>query len=259
MSGTSLSSLFSFSWVSLEAPRQKQWQNRRVYPGLWMPQMKNKAGGKPRVHQEQCVSGANLEREERDKSTSLQVLFLISCWVVSDSLWPCGLQHTRLPCPSLSPGVCSNSCPLGQWCHPTISSSVASFSFCHWSFPASGSFPVSLPFPSGITCLEILTLCNPPSSPPWYYCCWTPFIATDYFVYLPSLSPSSHLPPPPDPAACTLSNSHSFLPHNRQSNIFSGLGIIIKNVVFCENLHIFRKMWRTSSRATVICNVTPMR
>ena len=148
MSGTSLSSLFSFSWVSLEAPRQKQWQNRRVYPGLWMPQMKNKAGGKPRVHQEQCVSGANLEREERDKSTSLQVLFLISCWVVSDSLWPCGLQHTRLPCPSLYPGVCWKPCPLSRWCHPTISSSVTPFSSYPQSFPPLESFSMSWLFTS---------------------------------------------------------------------------------------------------------------
>ena len=62
----------------------------------------------------------------------------------------CGLQHTRLPCPSLSPRVCSNSnsCPLNRWCHPTISSSVAPFSSCPQSFPASGSFPVSWLFTS---------------------------------------------------------------------------------------------------------------
>ena len=53
---------------------------------------------------------------------------------------PCGLQHARLPGPSPSPRVCSNSCPLSQWCHPTISYSVAPFSFCLQSFPASGSF-----------------------------------------------------------------------------------------------------------------------
>ena len=58
------------------------------------------------------------------------------------------LQHTRLPCPSLSPRVHSNSCPLSQWCHPTISSSVAPFSFSQ-SFPASGSFPMSQLFTSG--------------------------------------------------------------------------------------------------------------
>ena len=60
-----------------------------------------------------------------------------------NSLRPHGLQHARLPCPSLSPRVCSNSCPLSQWCHPTISSSVTLFSSCPQSFPALGSFPTS--------------------------------------------------------------------------------------------------------------------
>ena len=60
--------------------------------------------------------------------------------VVSDSLWPHGLQHVRPPCPSPSPRACSNSCPLSQWCHLTISSSVVPFSSCPPSFPASGSF-----------------------------------------------------------------------------------------------------------------------
>ena len=68
--------------------------------------------------------------------------------VVSDSLWPHGLQYARLPCPSLSPSVCANSCPLSWWCHPIISSSVPLFS-CRQSFPASGSFPVSWLFTSG--------------------------------------------------------------------------------------------------------------
>ena len=58
------------------------------------------------------------------------------------------LQHTRLPCPSPSPGVCSNSCPLSQWCHPTILSCVIPFSFCPQSFPVSGSFPITWPFSS---------------------------------------------------------------------------------------------------------------
>ena len=62
---------------------------------------------------------------------------------MSDSWWPHGLQHTRLPCPSRSPRVCSNSCPLSWWRHPTISSSVAPFFSCPQSFPASGSFPRS--------------------------------------------------------------------------------------------------------------------
>ena len=67
---------------------------------------------------------------------------------MSDSLWPHELQHTRLPCPSPSPTVCINSCPLSRRCHPTTSSSVVLFS-CLQSFPASGSFAVSLLFTSG--------------------------------------------------------------------------------------------------------------
>ena len=72
-----------------------------------------------------------------------------SCLIVSNSLWPLGLQHTRLPCPSPSPGVCSNSRPLGLWCHPIISSSVTPFFSCLQSFPSSGSFPTSQLFISG--------------------------------------------------------------------------------------------------------------
>ena len=63
--------------------------------------------------------------------------------LLSNSSWPHGLQHARLPCPSLPPGACSNLCPLSQWCHPTISSSVLPFSSCLKSFPVSGSFPMS--------------------------------------------------------------------------------------------------------------------
>ena len=69
--------------------------------------------------------------------------------VVSDSLRPQGLKNTRLPCPSPTPGACSNSCPSSRWCHPAISSSVVPFSCCPQSFPASGSFPVSQFFTSG--------------------------------------------------------------------------------------------------------------
>ena len=61
----------------------------------------------------------------------------------------CDPMDTRLPCPSLSPGICSNSYPLSRWCYPTISSSVNPFSSCPQSFPASGSFPVSWLFASG--------------------------------------------------------------------------------------------------------------
>ena len=67
---------------------------------------------------------------------------------ISNSLPPQRLQHTRLPCPLLSPGVCSNSCPMSWWCHPTISSSATPFSSCLQSFLASGSFPMSQLFAS---------------------------------------------------------------------------------------------------------------
>ena len=65
------------------------------------------------------------------------------------SLRPHWLQHARLPCPSPTPGACSNSFPLSQWWHPTISSSIIPFSSCLQSFPASGSFPMSQVFASG--------------------------------------------------------------------------------------------------------------
>ena len=68
-----------------------------------------------------------------------------SCW----TLRPHGLQHTRLPCPLPTPRACSNSCPSSWRCHPTISSSVVSFSSCFQSFPASGSFPMSQLFTAG--------------------------------------------------------------------------------------------------------------
>ena len=77
------------------------------------------------------------------------VLLLFSRSAVSNSLQSYGLQHTRLPHPSLSPAVCSNLCPWSWWCHPTISSSVAPFSSCPQPFPASGFSPMSQLFTSG--------------------------------------------------------------------------------------------------------------
>ena len=76
------------------------------------------------------------------------LLLLLSCSVMSDSLRPHGLPHTRLPCPSPSPGTFSNSCPSSQWCHGCISSSVIPFSSCLHSFLASGSFLISWLFAS---------------------------------------------------------------------------------------------------------------
>ena len=81
----------------------------------------------------------------------LQILYnqFVVHSVMSDSLWSYGLQHTRLPCPSPFPGVCSNLCLLSWWCHPTISSPTVPFSSCLQYFPAIGSFPISWLFPSG--------------------------------------------------------------------------------------------------------------
>ena len=79
------------------------------------------------------------------QKTSVQ----FSCSVMFNYLQPHRLQHARLPCPSPTPGTCSNSCPLSQWCHPTISSSVIPFSSCPQSFPVSGSYPMSQIFTSG--------------------------------------------------------------------------------------------------------------
>ena len=80
--------------------------------------------------------------------------------VVSDSLRPHGLQHGGSPCPSPTPRVYSNSCPLSQWCHPTISSSVFPFSSCLPSFPASGSFSMSQLFASGAQSIRVSALAS---------------------------------------------------------------------------------------------------
>ena len=77
------------------------------------------------------------------------LLLLFSHYIMSDSLWPRGLQHARLLCPSLSPGICWDSCPLSHCCYLTLSSSAAPFSFCLQSFPALKSFPMSQLFTSG--------------------------------------------------------------------------------------------------------------
>ena len=83
---------------------------------------------------------------------------------MSDSLQPHELQHARPPCPSPVPGVYPNPRPLSRWCHPAISSSVIPFSSCPQSFPASGSFPVSQPFPSGGQSIGVFSFNISPSN-----------------------------------------------------------------------------------------------
>ena len=99
--------------------------------------------------------------------------------VVSDSLWPHGPQHDRLPCPPPTPRAYSNSCPLSQWCHPTISSSAVPFSSYLQSFPASGSFPKSQFFASCdqsiVTSASALVL--PMNIQGWFPLGWTDWIS----------------------------------------------------------------------------------
>ena len=99
--------------------------------------------------------------------------------VMSDSLWPHGLQHARPPCPSPTPGVHSNSCPSSQWCHPTISSSVIPFSSCLQSFPASGSFQMSQLFTSGGQSIGVSASASvlPMNIQYWFPLGWTGWIS----------------------------------------------------------------------------------
>ena len=113
--------------------------------------------GKP--NKQKLSTNLNAYKACTNHWTKIQFIQFI-CSVVSDSLWPHGLQHARPPCPSPSPKVYSSSCPLSRWCHPTISSSVVPFSSCLQSFPASKSFLMSLQFASGGQILELQLQCQ---------------------------------------------------------------------------------------------------
>ena len=97
--------------------------------------------------------------------------------VMSDSLRPRGLQHTRSPCWSPTPGVYPKSCPLSRWCHPTISSSVVPFSSCPQSFPASGSFQMSQLFASGGQSIGASTSIILMNIQDWFPLGWTGWIS----------------------------------------------------------------------------------
>ena len=102
-----------------------------------------------------------------------------SCSVVSEFLWPHGLQHARPPCPLPTPWVYPNSCPLSWWCHPTISSPVVPFSSCPQSFPASESFPISQLLASGGQSIGVSasTSVLPMNAQDWYPLGWTGWIS----------------------------------------------------------------------------------
>ena len=98
--------------------------------------------------------------------------------VMSDSLQLHGLQHARPPCPSPTPRVYSNWCPLSQWCHPTISSSVLPFSSCLQSFPASGSFEMNQFFATGTQSIGVSASASvlPTNIQDWFILGWTGWI-----------------------------------------------------------------------------------
>ena len=115
------------------------------------------------------------------ESTILTIQFSsvrFSCHV-SDSLWPHGPQHSRPPCPSPTPRVYSNSCPLSWWCHPPISSSVVPFSSCLQTFPASGPFQMSQLFPSGGQSIRVSASVSdlPMNTQEWSPLGWTGWIS----------------------------------------------------------------------------------
>ena len=96
--------------------------------------------------------------------------------VMSNYLWSHGLQYARPPCPTPTPGACSNSCLSSRWCHPTISSSVVPFSSCFQSFPASGSFQMSQFFTSGGHSIGASASVLPMNVQDWFPSEWTGWI-----------------------------------------------------------------------------------
>ena len=123
--------------------------------------------------------GAILQIDLRYSEKSITSLLQFSRSVVSDSLQPRGLQNARPPCPSPTPRVYSKSCPLSQWCHPTISSSVIPFSSCLQTFPDSGSFQMRQLFASGnrSTGVSALTQVFTRNIQDWFPLGWTDWIS----------------------------------------------------------------------------------
>ena len=128
-----------------------------------------------RTWQKQLSSSSSIANDEKVAFSWVH----FSHSVVSNSSLPHGLQNTRLPCPSPTPAVCSNSHSSSLWCHPTISSSVDTFSSCFQSFPASGSFPMSQFFSSGGQSFGVSASASvlPMSIQDWFPLGWTGWIS----------------------------------------------------------------------------------
>ena len=116
---------------------------------------------------------------ENNLKNNIRVSVQFSHLVMSNSLWPHGLQHARLPCSSPTSRACSNLCPLSWWCHLTISSSVVPFSSCLQSFPASGSFPMNQFFTLGGQSIEASASASvlPMNIQDWSPLGWTDWIS----------------------------------------------------------------------------------
>ena len=165
-------------WKQLpKAALQKQKNNENCHPGkTWYSYFHPEQGG-------HCGSlqwpYTQIVQEDRYLKREKQSLLQFSCSVLSDSLWPHEPHHTRPPCKLLTPGANPNSCPLSQWCHPTISFSVIPFSSCLQSFPASGSFQMSKLFTSGCQSIGVSasTSVLPMNTQDWSPLGWTGWIS----------------------------------------------------------------------------------
>ena len=120
-----------------------------------------------------------LMSNKHTKRCSVSLIIQFSCSVLSDSLWPHESQHARPPCPSPTPGVHSNACPLSRWYHPAISSSVIPFSSCPQSLPASESFPMSQLFAWGGQSIGVSASASvrPMNTQNWSRLGWTGWIS----------------------------------------------------------------------------------
>ena len=175
-----LESLMTMAWLFY-------WYSRKYFISqkcfISQPARGEKWGG-PQVHANACMILANYQ-ETQLWSTEPRIDFktiLVQFSSVAQScltLWPHGLQHARLPCPSSTPRACSNSCPSSQWCHPTISSSLGPLSSHLQSFPASGSFPMSQFFASGGQSIGVSAWASvlPMNIQDWFPLGWTGWIS----------------------------------------------------------------------------------
>ena len=160
-------------WCSHEIKTPAPWKKSYDKPKQHIKKQRHHFANKGPYSQSYGFSSSHVWMWELDYKECCSIQFSHS--VVSDSLQPQGLQHTRPPCPSSTPGAYSNSCPLSQWCHPTISSSVIPFSSCLQSFPAPGSSPMSQFFASGgqSTGVSASTLVLPMNTQDWSPLGWT--------------------------------------------------------------------------------------